>query len=67
MLNVMGKVLYTIRNQPAAFDADKVVEHLQQRAEESRKYWEEFNDKDAFGEMNAYSNAVAILKSALNQ
>lgn len=48
--------------QPAAFDKEKVIKELKTKAEDSRKYWSEFGDEDAFGEMNAYKNAIEIIE-----
>lgn len=48
---------------PTAYDVDKVVGQLEQKAEESRKYWSKHDDECAFGEMNAYRNSVKIIKS----
>lgn len=39
-----------------------IVERLEEQAEECRKYWQEFNDEDSFGGMNAYCDAVKIVK-----
>ena len=39
-----------------------IVERLEEQAEECRKYWQEFDDEDSFGAMNAYCNAVKIVK-----
>lgn len=41
---------------------DRIVERLEEQAEECRKYWQEFDDEDSFGAMNAYCNAVKIVK-----
>ena len=49
-------------DQPTAFDKEKVIEELKAKAEDSRKYWSEFDDEDAFGEMNAYKNAIEIVE-----
>ena len=40
----------------------RVVERLEEQAEECRKYWQEFDDEDSFGGMNAYCDAVKIIK-----
>lgn len=53
----------TIAETPTAYDVDKVIEQLNQKAEDTMKYWKEFDDEDAFGEMNAYKNAIEIVKS----
>ena len=39
-----------------------IVERLEEQAEECRKYWQEFDDEDSFGGMNAYCYAVKIVK-----
>lgn len=39
-----------------------IVERLEEQAEERRKYWQEFDDEDSFGGMNAYCDAVKIVK-----
>ena len=41
---------------------DLIVERLEEQAQECRKYWEEFDDEDSFGGMNAYCHAVSIVK-----
>ena len=51
-----------IDSQPTAFDKKKVIEELKSLAEDSRKYWNEFDDEDAFGEMNAYTRAIEIVE-----
>ena len=51
-----------IMDEPAAFDKEKVIEELKSLAEDSRKYWNEFDDEDAFGEMNAYTRAIEIVE-----
>lgn len=60
---VFAEVTGVLDEQPIAYDVDKVVEKVEKKAEDSRKYWNEFDDEGAFGEMNAYSNAVKIIKS----
>ena len=41
---------------------ERVVERLEEQAEECKKYWDKFDDEDAFGGMNAYMNSLAIIK-----
>lgn len=60
--NRMDRVRIKISELPAAFNKEKVVEELSNLAEDSRKYWNEFDDEDAFGEMNAYTRAVEIVE-----
>lgn len=50
-----------IKEMPTAFDKEMVIEELKNKAEDSRKYWSEFDDEDAFGEMNAYTRAIEIV------
>ena len=51
-----------ISDQPTVFGKEKVIKELKTKAEDSRKYWSEFDDEDAFGEMNAYKNAIEIVE-----
>ena len=51
---------------PTAFDKEKVIEKLKDLAEDSRKYWSEFDDEDAFGEMNAYIKAIDIVEKVVD-
>ncbi len=51
-----------IEHVETAFCKEKVIEELKAKAEDSRKYWSEFDDEDAFGEMNAYKNAIEIVE-----
>ena len=51
-----------IANMQTSFDKEKVIEELKNKADDSRKYWSEFDDEDAFGEMNAYKNAIEIVE-----
>lgn len=55
----LREVIETI---PTAYDVEKVVEQLEEQAEENRKYWSNFDDEDSFGAMNAYMNAIKIVK-----
>ena len=41
---------------------ENMLERLEEQAEECRKYWQEFDDEDSFGGMNAYCDAVEIVK-----
>ena len=38
---------------------------LEEQEEECKKYWDEFDDEDAFGGMNAYMNSIAIIKQEM--
>lgn len=57
-----NKMLDMIKRSQTAFDKGRVIEELKAKAEDSRKYWSEFDDEDAFGEMNAYKNAIKIVE-----
>ena len=63
LVDVTPNLEQAIAEQPIAYDVDKVVEQLGQKEEDAKKYWQEFDDEDAFGEMNAYRNAIQIVKS----
>lgn len=62
LIDVTTELEETIAQQPTAFYKEKVIEELKAKAEDSRKYWSEFDDEDAFGEMNAYKNAIEIVE-----
>lgn len=47
---------------PTAFNKENVIEELKNNAEDSRKYWSEFDEECAFGEMNAYTRAIEIVE-----
>ena len=42
--------------------SEKLIKRFEEEAEEHRKYWNEFDDEDSFGAMNAYMNAIKIVK-----
>ena len=44
---------------------ERVIERLEEQEEECKKYWDEFDDEDAFGGMNAYMNSIAIIKQEM--
>ena len=62
LIDVTPELEKEIEQQPTAFDKEKVIKELKTKAEDSRKYWSEFDDEDAFGEMNAYKNAIEIVE-----
>lgn len=45
--------------------AEEVVARLEECAEDCKQYWDSFDDEDAFGGMNAYFNAIAIVKEGM--
>ena len=60
---VLECVVADIESQPTAYDVDKIIKLLEVKAEISRECWKNFDDESAFGEMNAYSTAIKIVKS----
>lgn len=44
---------------------ERVIDRLEEQEEECKKYWDEFDDEDAFGGMNAYMNSIAIIKQEM--
>lgn len=60
--DIAVSVIMEIDEQPTACDVEEVVSKLQELAEEHRKYWSTFDDKDSFGAMRAYENAIKIVK-----
>ena len=51
-----------IRRQPTAFDKEKVIEKLNEEKEGSEWYWNEYDNEEDFGEMNAYKKAIKIVE-----
>lgn len=47
---------------PTAYDVEKIVAKLEEQAEENQKYWNEFDDEDSYGAMNAYLHSIKIVK-----
>ena len=54
--------MYAIPAWNTRIPMQNIVERLEEPAEECRKYWQEFDDEDSFGGMNAYCDAVKIVK-----
>ena len=58
-------LIKVIRNQPIAYDIEKVVEQLEELADESHKaYCIAFNSDDR-AEYDAYTNAIEIVKKMI--
>lgn len=49
-----------IKRQQERFD--RIVEQLEERAEDCRKYWDEFGDEDEISIMIGYKRAIEIVK-----
>ena len=68
----MVELIKIIRNQPTIEaipkeKLDEIVGQLEEQAEECKKYWNEFDDEDSFGGMNAYCDAIEIVKGVMNE
>lgn len=61
--SIISNVISIIKRHKTAYDVDKVIKLLEEKAEVSRECWKNFDDESAFGEMNAYSTALNIVKS----
>ena len=57
--NAMNEAIEALEKQDAM---QRVVDRLEEQAEECKKYWDKFDDEDAFGGMNAYMNSLSIIK-----
>lgn len=45
--------------------AEEVVARLEECSKSHFNYWDEFDDEYSFGSMNAYMNAIAIVKEGM--
>ena len=46
---------------------EKIIQRLQAEAEEHKKYWDEFDDEDSFGAMNATLKAISIVQEVAKE
>ena len=60
--HVFNDILEFISKFPTAFDTEKVIEELRNKAEISKEFWKDFDDEEAFGEMNAFNKAIEIVE-----
>lgn len=51
-----------IAKEPTAFDKEEVIEKLNEEKEGSEWYWNEYDNEEDFGEMNAYKKAIKIVE-----
>ena len=58
----VNKIWGIITNMPTAFDKEKVIEKLNEEKEGSEWYWNEYDNEEDFGEMNAYKKAIKIVE-----
>lgn len=52
-----------INEQPTAYDVEAVCTELSKRADESRKYWQKYDDEQAFGEVEAYCESIIVVRN----
>lgn len=45
-----------------AFDKENVIEELKECANESREYWYNYDEEQAFGEVEAYCESIKIVE-----
>lgn len=56
-------VLKCVDEAPTAYDVDAVCEELSKRADESREYWQKYDDEQAFGEIEAYCESIMVVRN----
>ena len=56
-------MLMEIEESPTAYDVDAVCEELEKRADESREYWQKYDDEQAFGEIEAYCESIMVVRN----
>lgn len=59
---IKGNSRTVLMDVPGDFGKRNVIGILNILKRESREYWNKFDDKEAFGEMNAYNKAIGIIK-----
>lgn len=62
LVDVSTELEKAIGEQPTAYDKEKVIKEIEGREEASMKEWRDYDDENAFGEMNAYAKAVEIVE-----
>lgn len=56
-----------VKNAPTAFDKEKVIEELKRLKTNAFRYYNQYDDEQAFGESAAYRAAIEIVeKGGLN-
>lgn len=58
----VGEIASIIHGVPTAFNKEKVIEELNEEKEGSEWYWNEYDNEEDFGEMNAYKKAIKIVE-----
>lgn len=59
----LSEIKKFIRQAPTAYDVDAVCEELSKRADESREYWQKYDDEQAFGEIEAYCESIMVVRN----
>ena len=55
-------VLNALKEQPTAYDVDKVMEQLEEGEEFYRKQYEKYLEDEDFGNWEAYKDAIEIVR-----
>ena len=55
-------VNYLIMKEPTAFDKEKVIEELKRLKTNAFRYYNQYDDEQAFGESAAYRAAIEIVE-----
>lgn len=58
----IGAAVSIVEHRETAFDKEKVIEKLNEEKEGSEWYWNEYDNEEDFGEMNAYKKAIKIVE-----
>lgn len=56
-------VIKEIKNQPTAYDTEKVKEKLEKCFKDSKRALVVYNDEDAYGEMTPYRKSIDIVEA----
>ena len=59
---ILEQVLYDIEHADTAFDKEKVIEELKRLETNAFRYYNQYDDEQAFGESAAYRTAIEIVE-----
>ena len=62
LIDVTTELEDEVARMPTAFDKESVIEKLNEEKEGSEWYWNEYDNEEDFGEMNAYKKAIKIVE-----
>ena len=81
-IDLIGAAIDIIKHQQEMIDAliagqetlqkhftdklDRIVEELEERADDCKRYWENFGDEDEVSIMLGYKRAIGVVKGAIN-